>query len=270
MNALRENSFGGKSAVAGSRKRKLENITSTLIRQEKSFTHAEVENVQAAGERKRRISNETHCNENPNKRVKRETSSFSRWSDFTLVDGYVQVFTDGSCLFGDNSDTARGGIGVWWGENHRLNVYLPLTSSKQSSTLAELAAVNKALEQACENLEDLNRLEVRTDCKTVIMCVENIPKWKKQGWCGKHGAELNDKEEIVKLSELLEVSRAMKLQIKWTWIPGHSGITGNNKADALAWQGASLNKNPFDETQGTRKQTKRKARKPKRKAGLRN
>merc|ERR1739848_776034 len=152
------------------------------------------------GVKRKRIDNYEDYNEN-SKRIKLE--NFQCKNRFQVVDGYVQVYTDGSCFF-NGKPNARGGIGVWWADNNTLNVGLPLVGSKQSSAVAELAAVNKALEQASDATDEMGlKLEVNSDSKYISHCNRNIPGWRKRGWRTHQGQDVKNKQEIKKLSHNL-------------------------------------------------------------------
>ena len=57
------------------------------------------------------------------------------------------VYTDGSCLSNGIKGVARGGIGVYWGEESEYNISRKIENGKQTNGRAELLAILAALEQ---------------------------------------------------------------------------------------------------------------------------
>ena len=128
---------------------------------------------------------------------------------------------------------------MWWGDNNKLNVSLPLDGIKQDSALAELTAVIKALEQARGHFgEKYSKLEVKTDCEYVRRCVRDIPIWRKNGWRTLQGLDVKNKKEIKKLSHHLRKFQQLGKELKCTHVNSHTGVYGNEEADRLAKLGA--------------------------------
>ena len=86
--------------------------------------------------------------------------------NFTVQEGFTQVYTDGACYHG-GKPWARAGYGVWWGDQHRLNrsERLPPTSL-QDSTVAEIKAARVAIEQAVEH--SVHKLQVGLDLRPTL------------------------------------------------------------------------------------------------------
>ncbi|KAJ1150082.1 hypothetical protein NDU88_002880 [Pleurodeles waltl] len=74
------------------------------------------------------------------------------------------VYTDGCCASNGRSG-ARAGIGVYWGENHPLNVSERL-SGRQTNQRAEIQAACTAVAQA--RSQNIKKLDVCTDSKFTI------------------------------------------------------------------------------------------------------
>ena len=92
----------------------------------------------------------------------------------------------------------------------------------------ELTAAIRALEHFPEGAA----IEMRCDSQYVVKSVtEWIPGWKRRGWRTASGPVKN-----VDLMERLDVL-ARARDVRWTWVRGHAGEDGNERADRLAAQG---------------------------------
>ncbi|TXN24655.1 ribonuclease HI [Methylobacterium sp. WL9] len=92
----------------------------------------------------------------------------------------------------------------------------------------ELTAAISALEYFPEGAA----IEMRCDSQYVVKSVtEWMPGWKRRGWRTATGPVKN-----VDLMERLD-ALARTRDVKWTWVRGHSGEVGNERADVLATLG---------------------------------
>ncbi|XP_043481635.1 ribonuclease H1-like [Leptopilina heterotoma] len=143
--------------------------------------------------------------------------------------GFVNVYTDGACS-GNGRTSPKGGIGVFFEDNHPLNISAPLTG-KQTNNLAEIQAATQAVLQAKK--AGVSKLRINTDSKYLInSCTEWIPRWKENGWITSSGRPVKNREEL----QFLE-NTTKNLEISWIHVPGHQGHPGNSKADELARSG---------------------------------
>ncbi|XP_029662781.1 ribonuclease H1-like, partial [Formica exsecta] len=155
--------------------------------------------------------------------------------DFIMdEDGYVNVFTDGACS-SNGYKNARAGIGVWFQDNHPLNVSRPV-EGRPTNNMAEIQAVTVAARQAKK--AGIKKLKINTDSKFLISCIMQwMPGWKKRGW------RTVDNKPVINKTELLEMEKELKsLTIAWNHVNGHVGIHGNEMADKLARKGCLLYK----------------------------
>lgn len=140
------------------------------------------------------------------------------------------VYTDGCCTKNGRKG-ARAGIGVYWGPGNSRNVSDRL-EGKQTNQRAEIMAAVTALETAKDM--GLKTLEIKTDSTyTIKGATDWCLRWKKNGWKTVNGTEVQNKDEFQKLSKLCD-----EVDVKWTHVPGHRGIEGNEAADSLAKTGA--------------------------------
>ncbi|XP_012056538.1 PREDICTED: ribonuclease H1-like [Atta cephalotes] len=196
---------------------------------------------------KRTLSTSDDSNEHPNK--KRKITDISNNClrlaqclnqddkvDFIMdEDGYVNVFTDGACS-SNGYKNARAGIGVWFQDNHPLNISEPV-NGRPTNNMAEIQAVTVAMRQAKK--VGIKKLKINTDSKFLISCITQwMPVWKKRGW------KTVDNKPVINKTELLEMEKELEnLTVAWNHVNGHAGIHGNEMADKLAREGCLRYKN---------------------------
>ena len=147
----------------------------------------------------------------------------------TDKDGYVSVYTDGACS-GNGRESAKAGIGVWFGDDHPLNVSRPV-DGRATNNMAEIQAVTTACQQA--KRAGIKNLKINTDSQFLISCINDwMPKWKRNGW------KTSTDKPVINKTELLEMEGALSsLNVIWNHVNGHVGIHGNEMADKLARAG---------------------------------
>jgi len=135
----------------------------------------------------------------------------------------VVIYTDGAC----RGNPGPGG----WG------AILTVGTTERELAGAELETTNNRMEltAAIRALEALKRpveARVYTDSQYVIKGVtEWVAGWKARGW------RTADKK-AVKNQDLWQTLDALAAthDLEWTWVKGHSGVPGNERADLLANQ----------------------------------
>jgi ribonuclease HI len=152
-----------------------------------------------------------------------------------LYKKYTYVFVDGSCENIGTSD-AVAGLGVYFGKNHLLNVSEPVTG-RSTNNVGEIQAAIRAIE-ITQRL-GVKRLNIFTDSQFLIKSACLWMKgWKKKGWTLSRGSPVANQIDFKRLDSLIEKSN---MQIKWSYIPAHKGLEGNEDADKLAKDGARKN-----------------------------
>ncbi|XP_075984686.1 ribonuclease H1-like [Anticarsia gemmatalis] len=147
--------------------------------------------------------------------------------------GNVNVYTDGACLSNGRSD-ARAGIGVFWGDNHPMNVSEPV-SGRATNNSGEIQAATRAIQQAEQ--QGVGRLTINTDSKFLIQsATEWMPAWKNNGWKRSSGEPVRNETDFRALDR---AQRESNVQVNWRYVGGHQGVHGNEMADQLAKAGAS-------------------------------
>ncbi|KAF8561299.1 hypothetical protein P879_11723, partial [Paragonimus westermani] len=80
------------------------------------------------------------------------------------------------------------------------------------------------------------RIVIATDSKFTQQCAtEWGPVWEKNGWKLCDGKPVKLRRPV---ERLLKAIRDSGVEVSWHYVPGHSGIEGNEEADRLANQGA--------------------------------
>lgn len=148
--------------------------------------------------------------------------------------GFVHVYTDGSSL-SNGTFTAAAGFGVYFGENHILNVAQPVTG-RPTNNVGEIQAATRAIRDA--QTYGVKRLNIFTDSQFLINSVcKWIPGWKRKDWKLASGKMVVNQKDFKELDNLIESGNML---IEWSYIPAHKGFQGNEEADKLAKIGASM------------------------------
>lgn len=148
--------------------------------------------------------------------------------------GFVHVYTDGSCE-SNGKYAAAAGVGVYFGENHALNISDPVTG-RPTNNAGEIQAAIRAIQVA--QTYKVKRLNIFTDSHFLINSVcKWMSAWKKKDWRLATGRKVVNQKDFQRLDELIESGNML---IKWSYIPAHKGFHGNEEADRLAKIGASL------------------------------
>jgi ribonuclease HI len=134
----------------------------------------------------------------------------------------VTAYTDGACL----GNPGPGGFGVVLLFNdHRKELsggFAPTTNNRM-----ELLAVIEAL----STLKEPCRVDLYTDSKYVRDAIEKgwLAGWQRKGWMTAGKKPVKNQDLWTRLSPLLE-----KHEVRFHWVPGHSGVPENERCDALA------------------------------------
>jgi len=145
-------------------------------------------------------------------------------------------YTDGSCKAGDG---APGG----WGYFIKTPEGTPLEGyGKATQTLAKIMEY-RAVAEALAVLPEGATVTVFSDNQSLV---ENLDKqlgnWRTNGF-----AKVDP--TIVESVRSIDAGiTAKRLRVKWQWLRSHNGNVGNERADALAAQGAREAKSDLERT----------------------
>jgi ribonuclease HI len=137
------------------------------------------------------------------------------------MSGVVEIYTDGACR-------GNPGPGGW------AAVLSADGREKEISGAQRLTTNNRMeLQAVIEALQALKRpLQVRlyTDSQYVRRGIlEWLAQWKARGWKTADRKPVKNQD----LWQQLEQAAA-RHRIEWHWVPGHAGVPGNERCDALA------------------------------------
>ena len=137
------------------------------------------------------------------------------------MSGVVDIYTDGACR-------GNPGPGGWaavlsaGGREKEIFGAQPLTTNNRM----ELQAVIEALSALKRPLQ----VRLYTDSQYVRRGIlEWLPQWKARGWKTAERKPVKNQD----LWQQLETAAAQH-RIEWHWVPGHAGVPGNERCDALA------------------------------------
>jgi ribonuclease HI len=133
----------------------------------------------------------------------------------------IEIYTDGACR-------GNPGPGGW-------AVLLKQGKHEREISGAEALTTNNRMEltaviRALEALKRPVRASLYTDSEYVRRGVrEWLPQWKSRDWRTAARKPVKNKDLWERLDEL-----AAAHEIEWHWVPGHAGVVGNERVDALA------------------------------------
>lgn len=177
------------------------------------------------------IEKRKHVFDDDSDRIRKQTR-YEHAAPTYAKKAHTVVYTDGASSNNGKSH-ARAGYGVYWGDNDPRNASVRLSGTKQTNQRAEASAVNHALEQS-KNGKEL--LEIMTDSQYVINAATVwSKKWVEKNWKSTTGGEVQNRDLFEKMLKLIDERKG---EVKFTYVPGHKGVEGNEKADQLAVAGA--------------------------------
>lgn len=148
----------------------------------------------------------------------------------------IEIYTDGAC----KGNPGKGG----WG------VLLKYRGVEKEIYGAEVLTTNNRMEltAAIRALEALKRpgllVHLYSDSRYVLSGIEQwLPVWKAKAWKTSNRKPVLNQDLWQQLDQLNQ-----QHQVVWHWVKGHSGDTGNERADGLANRGIAELGQPLQET----------------------
>lgn len=137
---------------------------------------------------------------------------------------YVFIHTDGAC----KGNPGPGGWGVFFQYKGKQKEMCGGEAETTNNRMELMAAI-----QALESLTSSCQVKLHTDSKYVLQGItEWMANWKKRGWKTAANQPVKNEELWRRLDAAIQ-----RHNVEWIWVKGHSGDSGNERADALANQG---------------------------------
>ena len=116
-----------------------------------------------------------------------------------------------------------------------------LPGHHQTNQRAELFAVLKALELLHTTTPTSPKVIILTDSDYVVKALTIwVRRWEQEGWKTTKRSEVVSKDLFKRARDMVLTLEQKGIIVEFRHIPGHSGIWGNEQADALAVRGASM------------------------------
>ena len=136
----------------------------------------------------------------------------------------VIIYTDGAC----KGNPGPGGWGVFMQYKEHKKEFYGGEMETTNNRMELMAAI-----MALETLKKASAVALHTDSKYVLQGItEWMGNWKKRGWKTAAKKPVKNVDLWRRLDSAIE-----RHEINWSWVKGHSGDEGNEKADVLANRG---------------------------------
>lgn len=134
----------------------------------------------------------------------------------------IKIYTDGSCE--PNPGPGGWAAVIYFGQDEKVITGCEIETTNNRMEL-------RAALEALLVVEPSSEIELFTDSEYLKRGItEWMPTWKARNWKRKKGKLAN-----VDLWKALDAALE-KHTVKWSWVKGHAGHPGNERADHLAWQ----------------------------------
>jgi ribonuclease HI len=136
----------------------------------------------------------------------------------------IQIYTDGAC-------SGNPGPGGWGAVIIEAEMIVEIGGHETHTTnnRMELLAAIEALKAVASSK---SLVQLFSDSKYILGGAQSwMSSWKKKGWRTAQGSAVLNRDLWEKLDQLIE---ARGKGLTWHYIPGHSGLFGNTRADEIA------------------------------------
>lgn len=174
-----------------------------------------------------------------------ETGSLHRFATYEMILGYmaqspVIIYCDGAC-------SGNPGPGGWGSIVICADQVVELGDHSQATTnnRMEMTAVLAALQFSINHYKNAASIQVMTDSVYVIRGITQwMFGWKKRNWKNAENEEVSNRDLWMDLDAVVSEIKKNKIEIKWNFVKGHSGVPGNERCDQIA---VAYSKNEFIE-----------------------
>ncbi len=140
------------------------------------------------------------------------------------VRGPLHIYTDGAC----SGNPGNGGFGIYMHDEHDHDFSFSGYEENTTNNRMEMLAAITALEFFVA--PHPAHVTVYTDSKYLQNGIQSwIHNWKKNNWKTAGRDPVKNQDLWMRLDAV-----NIKLKPLWEWVPGHSHVFGNERADALA------------------------------------
>lgn len=140
----------------------------------------------------------------------------------------LRIYTDGSALGINGEGPAGYGIVII---DDDIREEISVGYKRSTNNRMEMLGVINALEPLVRG----TKVDIYTDSQYVIKGITKwIHGWKRNDWKNASGNNVKNKDLWMRLEEA-----AFNLDVKYIYVPAHTGIDENELADTLAKRGAS-------------------------------
>ncbi len=139
----------------------------------------------------------------------------------------ITIFTDGA----SKGNPGPGGWGAVVADNERV-VELGGHEENTTNNRMEMMAIYEALSHVVRNYSDTQNLSIHVlsdSTYSVKGITQWVDGWISRGWVTASKDPVQNRDLWEKMHDVVQ-----GLSIKWTILPGHSGIPGNERADDIA------------------------------------
>ncbi len=136
----------------------------------------------------------------------------------------IEIFTDGACR-GNPGPGGWGALLIAGARRKTLHGGAHDTTNNRMELTAAIEALNA--------LKGPRKVVLHTDSKYVMDGINSwMETWKQRGWKTANRKPVKNQDLWQALDEA-----SRRHEIKWKWVRGHTGVAGNEAADALANRG---------------------------------